>query len=840
MQKLVWQNSNGDEINLTGGNYGITNWEGFSNTSLNIQSQQVPFQDGGVFLDALMEQRELSVTLKMQDNGNLETRYRMRRELIHALNPKLGEGYLIYTNDFISKRIKCVAQIPLFKTHNSNDSGTPEASLTWTASEPYWEDLEEKSVSLLAGERKVIYNEGDVDCGVKIDIKSTNATNPIIRNLTEGKVIKLNGVINTEIGIDTRTGQKSIKEKNLVLDYYNSSVTLNKIAISERLKKIVAVGDDGLILVSTDGVKWDGVTSGTTGRIKDIIYVDELQIFVAISIPIAINDSGVFASSDGINWTKKSESGGSEIVYSAELNMFVKAGDSGDDSKTKVYKSTDLENWDLVFESDSNTNYCNDIIYSEADHKFFSVGDNGLIASTDGINWSVENYIGKGIVYSEKVGKYVIVGNYGLIRTSVDGINWTIVEGIPTNIFFNSIIYNSIQGVFIAIGKYGKLYTSINGDIWSDNSIETDKDLQGIAYSVSVGLYVIVGTNGFIAYSGDSYNWSITGNLIEGYRSVYYSEERRLFIGLKENTIATSSDGITWIQRKVVDDEGAELNGLCYSEDKKLFVVVGGVSNSYAIVLTSDDGINWEQLTDVFVAGVQTSFYKVVYSEDKQLFVAVGEQGVYRSDNIKNWYYQIGNNVYDITYSKRLKRFVAVGGRNNAVIYYSDTGRRWYESSFDIVPNYEFTSVAYSDLSGIFIAVGNLINMYISYDGINWKQQNIENFNYVNYCDKMGFLLACGRKKILISVDGSSWKELNYNLNILINSIAFSDKYYAYGQQNLLLISKEEEGGSFINRLTSDSDMSLSLLQGQNDMLINRDNGDFYAVLSYRQKYIGV
>ena len=122
MQRLVWQNSNGDEINLTSGNYGITNWEGFANTTLNIQSQQVPFQDGGVFLDALMEQRELSVTLAMYDGGNLEERYRMRRELVHALNPKLGEGYLIYTNDFISKRIKCVAQIPLFETHNSNDS----------------------------------------------------------------------------------------------------------------------------------------------------------------------------------------------------------------------------------------------------------------------------------------------------------------------------------------------------------------------------------------------------------------------------------------------------------------------------------------------------------------------------------------------------------------------------------------------------------------------------------------------------------------------------------------------------------------------------------------------
>ena len=63
MQKLVFTNGGGQTIDLTsvlnGGNFGITNWEGLSGVGLNIQVQQVPFQDGGVFLGALMEQREI-------------------------------------------------------------------------------------------------------------------------------------------------------------------------------------------------------------------------------------------------------------------------------------------------------------------------------------------------------------------------------------------------------------------------------------------------------------------------------------------------------------------------------------------------------------------------------------------------------------------------------------------------------------------------------------------------------------------------------------------------------------------------------------------------------------
>ena len=219
MQKLVWQNANGVELDLTSGNYGITEWEGFSNASLNIQSQQVPFQDGGVFLDALIEQRELSVTLAMQDNNNLELRYQQRRELISALNPKLGEGYLIYTNDFISKRIKCISQTPLFENHNSNDTGTPKASLSWTACEPYWEDLEETVVESSNEEIDFeINNTGDLPVGFEAEIEGYNETTFKLFSQTQRKKIEL---VNSEpIGnfqINTNLGQKVVSSRTLFL-----------------------------------------------------------------------------------------------------------------------------------------------------------------------------------------------------------------------------------------------------------------------------------------------------------------------------------------------------------------------------------------------------------------------------------------------------------------------------------------------------------------------------------------------------------------------------------------------------------------------------------------------
>ena len=184
MQKLVFRNPNGEEIDFTGGDFGVTKWEGFSHVDMDVQSQQVPFNDGSVFLDALLSERELNVTVAINDDGDLEKRYRLKRELIHCLNPKLGEGELIYTNDYTSKKIVCVPAIPEFENKNINDRGTLKASCTFTASSPYWEDVEETEVYFDAMNQVTVKNKGDVPCNIKADIIGINAKNPRLKNVT--------------------------------------------------------------------------------------------------------------------------------------------------------------------------------------------------------------------------------------------------------------------------------------------------------------------------------------------------------------------------------------------------------------------------------------------------------------------------------------------------------------------------------------------------------------------------------------------------------------------------------------------------------------------------------
>lgn len=366
MQKLVWQNANGVELDLTSGNYGITEWEGFSNASLNIQSQQVPFQDGGVFLDALIEQRELSVTLAIQDNNNLELRYQQRRELISALNPKLGEGYLIYTNDFISKRIKCIPQIPLFETHNSNDTGTPKASLSWTACEPYWEDLEETVVEISASSYEEVQNEGDVAVGFEI-ITTDGETEIVITN-QQDKLIHIQSKNPLPaLTINTKVGQKGVTGKGLFSaqgqEYTITSQFQNLWTLHSNIVKIEdyyytmiqeTTGDNIIMIKSSNILEWEQVGSilnkndfGSSGNRQILNIENKIYILSSGSVLSITEDLG-------LTWTHQNTSYKSMCVnentkemyysikdtcaYNPTTNDIIEIWRDGNDEKIKIYR----------------------------------------------------------------------------------------------------------------------------------------------------------------------------------------------------------------------------------------------------------------------------------------------------------------------------------------------------------------------------------------------------------------------------------------------------------------------------------------------------------------------
>ena len=835
MQKLVWINSKGTEINLTSGDYGITEWEGFSACDVEVQTQNVPFQDGSVFLDALLNNRELSVTLAINDGTDLEKRYRLRRELISALNPKLGEGYLIYTNDFIIKRIKCLAQMPVFPTHNSDKAGTPKASLSWTACDPYWEDVEETNIYFGIDKQPIIDNEGDVPAQVKIDFFTSGVTNPKITNLKTNKFIKYNGSLTEDLQIDTNIGNKSVISEKLNFDkLIFCSSSLESVIYSKALGLYVAVGSS--IFTSKNGKDWEVQLNPTSNILHSIVYSESLNLFIAVG-----NHGTILTSTNGIDWVLI-ESGISttlnSVVFSEDLNLFVAVGENG-----TIITSSNGTSWNSQT-SGINTDLfsittCNSIYF-----KLISVGDEGKVrTSVDGITWSSGqsgiptgiNDTFRGVLFAE--GLYVIIGQLGRILISSNGLQWTL-ETSGTNQQLWGISYSEILKKFVVTGENGIVLTgSGDGTEWTLETSGVNKRLYSSFYSEDLGLYIIVGTDTILS-SSDCINWTNYIQISSTLYSITYSEKLNLFVGVGyNNIIATSSDGINWITQRV-ESTLSTLKSVTYSNKLHLFIAVG----TNGLILSSSNGTSWNTQS----SGINNTLNSIIYCEFLELFIAVGNNGkIITSNNGIDWNLQSSGASTDwncITYSKTLGLFVVVGGYR---ITTSSDGINWtvQTTSYN---NYTFKSVGYSESLKKFFIVGTDSIILTSSNGFDWSgflYDITTTLNVVLCEESTGIILIIGTDIILISYNGVDWENRTENIRSNFLSAAYSknkDLYIITGSSITIITSNYINIQNQIKNITPDSNMNFNLDTGRNQLRLNKSDGSFRAKLSYRQKYIGV
>ena len=825
MQKLIWQNSLGDEIDLTKSPYGITNWEGFSNTSLNIQSQQVPFQDGGVFLDALMEQRELEVTLAMQDNNDLEERYRMRRELIHALNPKLGEGYLIYTNDFTSKRIKCVAQIPLFETHNSNDSGTPKASLAWTACEPYWEDLEETSVFIDIGELPTLENNGDVPTRMKIEFFTRNATNPILINMTTNKSIGFNGVLDKNLYIDTNIGQKKVYTEDYNFKPSRYYGRLYKLCYDTKLFAYFGVTVDinirrYNIVKSYDGKKWEVVfsTEGDSfnnGFIK-IIYDKDKDLI------IAVDSSRVFTSQNGEDWTEKSNSVDIKDIIIADGKYVLL-------SNFTVFISEDLETWTEKGIIDAKA-----IAYNKNTGLYITISNSmELQKSFDLETWTSQTLSGDSdtldlIGYNDSLNLFVVCSNTELY-TSADGSDWDIVQTFDQPAHNKDLVMVENK---ILLANYEGLLYSEDGENWNRTLI--DVSLFCVCFNSVSEIYYCGPMFEIRNYYGFNLeDWNYYANDYSEFNSIIYEDKQyiattptKLYISKNENEF---NEGETFENyNKRID----------YIKEKGLYII----STSYHGIFYSKDLIHWSN----YVRDNSDVLSGAVYDEYLDKILVFGNGVIYESTNGIDWGYIIVQNyINDMAYSKKGNFLIAISQYENYVLKSTD-GLNWERLDAPELTTYNFFSIVYCEDLDIFVAVGASVRY--SKDGVNWyaasQKGSAKVMRAVTYSNELKLFIAVGDGgDIIVSSDADKWIRFNCGINANLLSVTYGkkdNKFVICGDQGTIVYMNWLNEENQIQNIQEDSDIDLALALGNNQFRLFMNDGDFTCRISYRQKYIGV
>ena len=835
MQRLIFRNANGKELDLTSYPYGITNWEGFGADGLNIQSQQVPFQDGGIFLDALLNQRELNVTVAIYDGNNLNKRYELRREMISTLNPKLGEGLLIYTNNYLSKQIHCVPQLPVFRNHNSNDSGTPKASCSFTACNPYWEDLEDKIAMVTKDTQPVIKNEGDVPCSVEANIVPLDTmTDVTILNKNGNQRIKLDGEFEKVVTIDTNSGQKSIYENDYRINLKEISQNeMSKLFRFEEINLFIMLIKN-MLYISNNGKDFSCVyvdTDTSSFLYKPYYSKKNEKIYITYSMGEDITGKFLECDIDGKN-CKMIDTGLSENIYavcdSQLLDGLVVVGANG------LIAVKQNNAWTTIATSSSAVLVAIEEVIKETTTYLITGGENTLLITTDGTTWTTKSVSSlQDIKYISEIETLFIMGSLSFYSTDFENlIQITQLDSLNAKIEFVSR-----DRTLLALTKQNKILKSSDVINWAeiyDFQIATLNQIINLVYSAYWNCFYVSGI--YLLESVDLQKWNslLFIDSQRWYDDVYYDKDLGLYL-------IGASGGVF-----VVNKETNQVENVYSATNINKFIKVKGFI--YAVgtaIIRSSDGINWEEL----VLMTTENLLCIAYAEDKDVFVASGSgYRTYISQGGLEWT-RIQNVWFDcVAYDG--KRFI--GGEGSAI----------YESSDGL--NWEFTGIGTEEDSYLILDVSAPQGFdYCLLVGVNSDVQEgfiVKYYNSTNYeiINKSEFE---GIGKILFNDYYAVFYISAYSSNTegiyILQDVSDVFQIFPRGQlfrikeKGIVLIGSSsspnfvaeielEKTKNIINQLNKESDISFCLQIGENPISLNTDGGNASASIKYRQRYIGV
>jgi len=223
----------------------------------------------------------------------------------------------------------------------------------------------------------------------------------------------------------------------------------------------------------------------------------------------------------------------------------------------------------------------------------------------------------RGVVQNGTV--FVAVGDNGVMFSStVNSDGWAtwstwarIANPLPTP---NNLYALTYGGNYLAAGAGGVILLSADAATWTAQASGTANDLYGLANNGS-GLYVAVGANGTIIYSGGG-NWSAasspTSNALYG---VAYGSGQFVAVGA-QGAVLSSSDGVNWTAKNVGSNPQRDLRGIANAGSTFVAVSAAGT-----LITSTDGGASWNALAPLATSNTLNA---VAFGRQ---FVAVGDGG---------------------------------------------------------------------------------------------------------------------------------------------------------------------------------------------------------------------
>jgi len=273
----------------------------------------------------------------------------------------------------------------------------------------------------------------------------------------------------------------------------------------------------------------------------------------------------------------------------------------------------------------------------------------------------------------------------------------------------NCIAYSPTLDLWVALGENGVLRYSTDLRSWTSSTIGGGTpDFNAVCWSASMARFVAVGDAGAIYTSADGIAWSsqtsgTTTDLYDvavkpGTPDTIFAVGEASLIDAQPNGIY-STNGTVWTPSDV--PFGAGVKSVCWAAGLNAFVCMvsgGGVA-------TSPTGAAWS--TAGLVASGQALARKIVWSAFHSRVIAVGNGGLVSSSaDLVTWDEVTGvlggTTLYAVAVDENLGQVVAVGANGIAAAF--DPGGTWYNRVTRASINHLGT--AFSAAQGIMAIVG--------------------------------------------------------------------------------------------------------------------------------------
>lgn len=229
MEKFIYTNPAGKSITFDySGDYLIETYDGLTSAELEPITIKGYSQNGYKLGNMLFGARYITIYFDMIGK-TAEDIYMKRAALGSILNPILGEGILTYTNDSVSRSIRCIPSV--LPTIQERMGLLVKMSIEFACYNPFWFDTAESAIKMegfvggltyplkldgntkfgTIGTRRTIVNNGDIPAPIRAEF--INATSkPRLTNSDTNEYIQIDTDIqdNEKLLINTEDGNKTV------------------------------------------------------------------------------------------------------------------------------------------------------------------------------------------------------------------------------------------------------------------------------------------------------------------------------------------------------------------------------------------------------------------------------------------------------------------------------------------------------------------------------------------------------------------------------------------------------------------------------------------------------